>query len=499
MSQGNRTTKVETGDEVDILEKFLDHLATEYGISKDIIVGNINIKDVKYNLERYKCEIKDVDDFIEASAMNNNHEKKEIIDITQGIKDFISGLEKSNEENMNNRNINLNSKSKKSGKNKNVSDVLNQQPKGKNNPAKSTNISIKIDSKININYSSSIVYNEGENKMETKFNLVDLFIDPNELKMVEDYNLLPKDNSVERDGYENYFQNFKNNLLAELNINQDDPLLGETKFVLFIAFDIIDAKPSYEYLIGIDPLNDYKKYSLKIDQNDSNMFLVSGQIVYLEGEIVDNGKIIEVRYIKNGLKINEFALKYENVSCYYQSSYDPYAIYCMFGPYFSKDDVDLTVFNNVIKEVANKNPHCFIVNGPFFSTENTKVKYGEIDTESGMENIFKLLEKEFAQTRTKILICPGISDNENYYPLPQPAFNKVNEDFNLYSNKTTGPQIIFISNPQIFQFNESLVGIANFDTIKDTIFNSIHAKEINTFDKACEMILYQKKFLSSIT
>ena len=88
-------------------------------------------KDVKYNLERYKCEIKDVDDFIEASAMNNNHEKKEIIDITQGIKDFISGLEKSNEENMNNRNINLNSKSKKSGKNKNVSDVLNQQPKGK--------------------------------------------------------------------------------------------------------------------------------------------------------------------------------------------------------------------------------------------------------------------------------------------------------------------------------------------------------------------------------
>ena len=224
------------------------------------------------------------------------------------------------------------------------------------------------------------------------------------------------------------------------------------------------------------------------------MFLVSGQIVYLEGEIVDNGKTIEVRYIKNGLKINEFALKYENVSCYYQSSYDPYAIYCMFGPYFSKDDVDLTVFNNVIKEVANKNPHCFIVNGPFFSTENTKVKYGEIDTELGMENIFKLLEKEFAQTRTKILICPGISDNENYYPLPQPAFNKVNEDFNLYSSKTTGPQIIFISNPQIFQFNESLVGIANFDTIKDTIFNSIHAKEINTFDKACEMILYQKNF-----
>ena len=93
--------------------------------------------------------------------------------------------------------------------------------------------------------------------------------------------------------------------------------------------------------------------------------------------------------------------------------------------------------------------------------------------------------------RTTILICPGISDNENYYPLPQPSFDKVNDSFNFYKagNK---PEIIFVSNPQIFQFNEAIVGLANFDTIKDTVFNSIHAKEINTFDKACEMILYQK-------
>ena len=120
------------------------------------------------------------------------------------------------------------------------------------------------------------------------------------------------------------------------------------------------------------------------------------------------------------------------------------------------------------------------------------VKYGEIDTEKGMESILNLLIKEFAQTRTKIIICPGISDNENYYPLPQPAFNKVNENFELYNNPGAKPEIIFVSNPQIFQFNEAFVGLVNFDTIKDTVSNSIHSKEINTFDKACEMILYQK-------
>jgi hypothetical protein len=284
--------------------------------------------------------------------------------------------------------------------------------------------------------------------------------------------------------------NFKNNLLNELEISPDDPLLGETKFVLFIAFDIIDSKPGFEDLVGIDPLNDYKKYVLKVDTNDPNWFLVSGQIVFIMGDLIENGKAIEVSSIRNGYKINEYFPKYEDISYMYQNSMEPYALYCMFGPYFSKDEIDLTVFNNVISEVAKKNPHYFIVNGPFFSTENSKVKYGEIDTERGMESIINLLIKEFAQTRTKIMICPGISDNENYYPLPQPAFNKVNEHFNLYNDSK--PEIIFVSNPQIFQFNEAFVGLANFDTIKDTIFNSIHSKEINTFDKACEMILYQK-------
>ena len=497
MSHASRTKKIETSDGENIMNKFLDHLNTKYGISKDLILSSIDEKGIKYKLERYKCKFEDIDDEIDAKAFNNNREKPEIIDISDGIKKFLDELEKRSEENTNNRDnraINLNSKTKKSGKNKNVSDILNQQPKQKINPAKNINVNIPINSKINIKFNSLEIYNEGKNKMETQFNPNNFDIDLKDLKMVDDYNLLPKDSQVERYGYEKYFLDFKKNLLAELNTNQDDPLLGETKFVLFIAFDIIDAKPSLDDLVGIDPLNDYKKYILKIDANDNNMFLVSGQIVYLEGELIENGKAIEVRYMKNGLKINEYFPNYDEMSYMYQNSNDPYALYCMFGPYFSKDEIDLTVFNNVIKEVANKNPHCFIVNGPFFSSENTKVKFGEIDTEVGMDNIINLLIKEFSQTRTKILICPGISDIENYYPLPQPSFDKANDHFNFYKGQGKQPEIIFVSNPQIFRFNETFVGIANFDTIKDTVFNSIHSKDINTFEKACEMILYQKNF-----
>ena len=492
MSHVNRTIKIEKKDEENIMETFLQHINEKYQVHKDILAASIDTKSIEYKLERYKFNIEEIDDEIEAQIMNNGHEKADINDITSGIKIFLEILEKKSGENANNQTINLNLKTKKHEKNKAVPNILNQQQQSKKNPAKNINEVIPINSKININYTTTIAYNEGENKMEKAFNINDIDIDLINTKMIDDYQLLPKDSVTERIGYESYFKNFKNNLLQELNISQNDPLLEETKFVLFIAFDIIDAKPSFDDLVGIDPLNDYKKYILKVNTNDTNLFLVSGQIVYLEGDLIENGKTIEVRYIKNGYKINEYFPTYSDIRDFYQNSSDPYALYCMFGPFFSKEDYDLTVFNNVIREVANKNPHCFIINGPFFSTENTKVKYGELDTEKGMKSVLDLIKKEFEQKRTKIIICPGISDNENYYPIPQPSFDKVNDEFNIYKNQGTRSEIIFFSNPQIFQFNETFVGLANFDTIKDTVFNSVHAKEINTFEKACEMILYQR-------
>ena len=312
MSHPNREKKVETKDEGNIMDKFLEHLSQKYEISKDLLASSIDINGIKYNLERYKIQFSDIDDEIEAKAFNNDHNNTEIIDISEGIKDFFIKFEKQSEENANNRSINLNSKTKKSNKKQNIPNILNQQ-KQKNNPAKNTNIDIKTDSKINIKYTSSIAYNEGENKMEKDFNPNNIDMNINDLKTINDYQLLPKDNREEREGYENYFLNFKNNLLNELEINPDDPLLGETKFVLFIAFDIIDSKPGFEDLVGIDPLNDYKKYVLKVDPNDPNLFLVSGQIVFIMGDLIENGKTIEVSSIKNGFKINEYFPKVETL------------------------------------------------------------------------------------------------------------------------------------------------------------------------------------------
>ena len=486
MSQTIRTKKTDV--EYSKINELLDDIQEKYKISKDVLLKYIDQARIDYQLEFYKIDIQMIEDEIDAINMNENGNPITEATVNEALKKVIEREQKEYEEN---HNIKINS-TKKDIKQIEKKDLLMMVPSTtKNEPAQ--NYIIPTNSKINVKYNTTIMYNLGNNEMEKEFNIENPSINESLSQTIPTYDLLPKDQSVQKDGYEKYFSEIKKKLMEELNINPDDSLLGISKFVLFVAFDVIDAKPTFDDLIGIDPLNDYKKYILKVNQNMNNLFLVSGQIIYVEGNLIENGTIIEVRNFRNGFEINEYSINYEQIKSFYKKSNSPYAIYSMNGPYFSKDTIDLTVFKQVIQQVAIKNPHFFIVNGPFFSSENEKVKFGEVDTEEGMKNVINLLKTEFKGTRTKILICPGISDIENFYPVPQPPFDKVNDSF-IDAPKNGEGEIYFISNPQIISINEAFLGVANFDSIKDIIFNSIHSEEINTVDKACEMILYQKNF-----
>ena len=486
MSQTIRTKKTDV--EYSKINELLDDIQEKYKISKDVLLKYIDQARIDYQLDFYKIDIQMVEDEIDAINMNENGNPITEATVNEALKKVIEREQKEYEEN---HNIKINS-SKKDIKQIEKKDLLRMAPSPtRNEPAQK--YIIPTNSKVNVKYSTTIMYNLGNNEMEKEFNIKNPLFNESSFQTVPTYDLLPKDQSIQKDGYEKYFSEIKKKLMEELNINPDDPLLGTGKFILFVAFDVIDAKPTFDDLIGIDPLDEYKKYILKVNQNMNNLFLVSGQIIYIVGNLIENGTIIEVRSFRNGFDINEYSINYDQIKDFYNKSSNPYAIYSMNGPYFSKETIDLTVFKQVIQQVAIKNPHLFIVNGPFFSSENEKVKWGEVDTEDGMKNVIDLLKTEFKGTRTKILICPGISDIENFYPVPQPPFDKVNESLEYY-NKKGEAEIYFISNPQIIPVNEAFLGISNFDSIKDIIFNSIHSEEINTADKACEMILYQKNF-----
>lgn len=136
MSHVNRTIKIEKKDEENIMETFLQHINEKYQVHKDILKASIDTKSIEYKLERYKFNIEEIDDEIEAQIMNNGHEKADINDITSGIKIFLEILEKKSGENANNQTINLNLKTKKHEKNKAVPNILNQQQQSKKIPPK---------------------------------------------------------------------------------------------------------------------------------------------------------------------------------------------------------------------------------------------------------------------------------------------------------------------------------------------------------------------------
>ena len=485
MSQPKREIKTDNND--NYINELCNYVEEKRNISKDEFLKSIDRSKISYKLQYYKITIEDIDNEIEALILNEKN-LSDIEKIKQSINNIIARFEEKNEQKKK-----ILPKKQNENIDKQKTTNLLQKPQNSSQKAPAKNFNYSFNKNINIKYNTKIIYNDGDNIMEKEFNTMNLDFKESDLNIISAYDLLPKDINEQKNGYIRYFSEIKEKYLKEHNII-DDKLLEINKFILFIAFDVIDAKPTFDDLIGIDPLNDYKKYVLKINTNINDLFLVSGQIIYIEGNLVENGKVIEVRSFKNIYEINEYTLQYDQISYFYEKSSEPFAIYNMNGPYFSKENIDLSVFNNVIKQVANKNPHYFIVNGPFFSTENEKVKCGECDTEEGMKHIIELLKSEFQNRRTKILICPGISDNENFYPLPQPPFDKVNDKFVLNKKVPDEPDIYFISNPQILPFNEAFIGIVNFDTIKDIISNSIHTPNINTVDKACEMILYQKNF-----
>jgi hypothetical protein len=82
----------------------------------------------------------------------------------------------------------------------------------------------------------------------------------------------------------------------------------------------------------------------------------------------------------------------------------------------------------------------------------------------------------------------------NYYPLPQPAYNLslLKSISNLDITKKS--KLKLIGNPQTFLLNEMIVGVANFDVVRDMISGSIRSPGKIPLDSSLEMILQQRSF-----
>jgi DNA polymerase alpha subunit B len=158
-----------------------------------------------------------------------------------------------------------------------------------------------------------------------------------------------------------------------------------------------------------------------------------------------------------------------------------------------------------MNNVASENPHVIILSGPFLNIDNAIIQSGQIkinrDDSTSMtysqffDYILIKLNEIFASRRTLIILCPSLSDATNYYPLPQPAFNfKDNKTINNLEIVNKKKRLKLIGNPQIFQLNEVILGVANFDVINNVIANSLMSPEKKPTQSSLEMLLAQRSF-----
>ena len=312
-----------------------------------------------------------------------------------------------------------------------------------------------------------------------------------QMKSINPYPLIPKDNRANFDEYKNYFIEVKNELLKEYNINQNDPLLGINRFVLVLSFESTDTKPLLSEIVGYDPSNDYIKYQLKFSNNDNDFdyYFMSGQIIFLEGNLINDNTCIEISKFSKGFGMYFYDLNNDFVSQFYRNDDGVYIIYSMNGPYYPKNQINLDPFISLLSSLSQKEPHSIIINGPFIYSENEQIQSGDLGEYETYINLFKLILKSinqiFTDKNTKILIAPSLSDELNYFPLPQPSFNQIIKDLNY-------DKIEFISNPSFIQLNELYFANVNYDIIAEINQNSIRSNKMSPIESSLEMLFNQR-------
>ena len=458
-----------------IYSNFINLIKNTYQIS-DIILNELS-EDFSFKLTYYEIQPQKIIDEIEAIKFNNNIEIISSEIINSALNNIVNNLDK--EKNSNNKFLNKNKFKNKSSINTNLNNI-------------NINLFNSSEEKINLNFTENTIFNEGENLDKKQYNPNEIQINIDEKDKVNLYNLIPKDNYSNYENYKKYFKIFAENILKSLDKNSDDVLLNISIFIVVLIFDSTDEKPSLKELSCLNVLNNFEKIHLQFgndDKNFDNYFFVSGQILYIEGNFIEDSKTIIVTKYKNGFTPEFYEINKELIQPYFEKNL-PYLIYCINGPFTSKENFDLNVFFSLLKTLSEENPHCLILNGPFIHSENEKIKNYEIN-EDFIElfiDIINFIKDVFKDKKTQIIITPSLNDVINYYPLPQPSYDK------LYNEINNNNQIKFISNPQIFQINEIIFSISNFDFIQNINNNCIRSSNKIPIDNACEMILYQRNF-----
>lgn len=158
-------------------------------------------------------------------------------------------------------------------------------------------------------------FSERRNDSEIKLNFF-------EDKNTGEYPLVPINESVFMDKFKEYFLTVKDSLKENYFglIGKDPNTVLFDKMILLVLFENTDGKPSFSDLGFFDPLNNFKKYSIRDEDLYSlnDFYFFNGQIVMIDGD-VDNSNTISLRDIRNGFIPDTYNLDYKYIMNFYKN------------------------------------------------------------------------------------------------------------------------------------------------------------------------------------
>lgn len=222
---------------------------------------------------------------------------------------------------------------------------------------------------------------------------------------LEEYSLIPKDMDSYLSSYQESILKIREKMIVEYKIKESD--LNEERVMIMIV-SIETTQFDIDEIFLIDPLN-LKKYKLRFDECENlknNFDFFNGQIVKIEGVLRE--KEVYPNSIVNGFPLVKYNLLENTLSKYYKEP-AAYEICSMFGPFFSNDTLDFTLFTRSLKNIRMEDPHALIIGGPFVPNFNNKITQGLI--------VFKTKNE--------------VEASFNYYEVFQMFLERINEIFKV--------------------------------------------------------------------
>jgi len=413
----------------DEFSKLKDSLLSQYPFSLELI-NSIQEK-FSFEMNFNNITAQKVLNEIEAQLLNYSGDVDEKI-LKKVINDSLDTCIKNNKGKKKNAQNNKNIKSGNLGKNLNnleISSNNNSSNKLSNNfqshSGNRSNLEDLSNQKINFDLEGKEIkfevissYNEKNLSSPYAYNSKEITCTLFSNFEINEYSMIPKDDDVVFEEYADYFKFYKDQFFEAYQIEKDDPLLDVDKFFLLVTFANYEGKPIISDIELVNPLKNYTKYSLKIEnENIKDYYFFTGQMVYVEGYV--KNKEIYAQKIIFGINPVCYTVSDSYIKGFFQDS-NPFLIFAVNGPIFNKSNLDFTLFLKTLTHIAEENPHALILNGPILNVDNTMIMSGDL----------RVNEDILGDS-----IYPGIDgSNMNYFELFEFIILKINEIFKVRKN-----------------------------------------------------------------